>query len=332
MTTLNDVAKKSSVSASTVSHVINNTRFVSSETKQKVLWAIEELNYYRDARARSLATGKTNIIGLIVSDITNPFFPELISSVEKNATQFGYDVFLCNTNYDPERTSSLVRRLIEKKVDGAIIMTTEMEYRLIKNLTSKKIPVVLLDWGVTDLLVSNIKENFKKGIEEAIDHLVKLGHRNIAFISGPLNLKTATTRKDVFISLIKKYIGTIKEPVIIEGDFKINGGYLAAGKILNLRNRPTAIMASNDLMAIGAIKKIKELGLKIPDEISVIGLDDIFLASIIYPPLTTVNLPRFEIGDIAWKLLQDMMGSENKEGKEEIVNTNLIVRATTGRI
>ena len=330
MTTIKDVAEKAGVSTSTVSHVINNTRFVSEELKQSVLKAIKELSYYRDAQARGLATGKTHIIGLIVSDITNPFFPELIRGAETCATQQGYDVFLCNTGYDPERTSSLVRRLIEKKVDGAIIMTTEMEYALVVSLTTKKIPVVLLDWGITDILVSNIKENFHKGIEEAIDHLIKLDHRNIAFISGPLNLKTAKTRRDVFLSIIKEYAVIMKEPIIIQGDWKISGGELAAERILNTPNHPTAILASNDLMAIGAMRKIKEVGLQIPKDISIIGLDDIFMSSLVDPPLTTINLPRYEIGKIAWNLLNYSMQNKDEMGKEEIVNTSLIVRNSTG--
>jgi LacI family transcriptional regulator len=329
--TIKDVATRAGVSTSTVSHVLNNTRFVSDETRAKVLAAIQELNYYQNAQAKGLVTGKSRIIGLIVPDITNPFFPELVRGAERNATQQGYDVFLCNTDYDPERTSSLVRRLIEQKVDGAIIMTTEMEYSLVTSLTAKSIPVVLLDWGITDLLVSNIKENFESGIEEASSHLVELGHRNIAFISGPLKLRTAKTRKEAFVSSIKKYVGSVSEPLIIEGDFKIEGGELAMSKILALPDRPTAVLASNDLMAVGAMRKIKEKGLRIPQDISVIGLDDIFMASTVDPPLTTINLPRYEIGETAWRLLLYSIQHKEEMGREETVDTRLVVRGTTGR-
>ncbi|MCL5986193.1 MAG: LacI family transcriptional regulator [Actinobacteria bacterium] len=331
MTTIKDVADRAGVSTSTVSHVINNTRFVSEETKQKVLSAIEELSYYQNAQAKSLATGKSHIIGLIVSDITNPFFPELIRGAERNATQQGYDVFLGNTDYDPERTTTLVRRLIEHKADGVIIITSEIEYKLISNLTSKRIPVVLLDWGITDHLVSNIKLNFNKGIEEAINHLVNLGHRNIAFISGSPKLKSVRARKDAFISSFKKYIGTVDEPIIIEGDVRVSGGEIASSKILDLPNRPTAILAINDLTAIGAIKSIKERGLQIPDDISVIGFDDILMASSIVPPLTTINLPRYKIGEIAWSMLHYSMEHKEEMGKEETVDTALVVRGTTGK-
>ncbi|MHB8277894.1 MAG: LacI family DNA-binding transcriptional regulator [Candidatus Humimicrobiaceae bacterium] len=332
MTTIKDVANRADVSISTVSHVVNNTRFVSEETKQKVLNAIEELSYYQNAQAKSLVTGKSHIIGLIVSDISNPFFPELIRGAERNATLQGYDIFLGNTDYDPERTTTFVRRFIEHKVDGVIIMTSEIEYKLISNLTSKRIPVVLLDWGITDNLVSNIKLNFNKGIEEAINHLVNLGHRNIAFISGSPKLKSVRTRKDAFISSFKKYIGTVDEPIIVEGDVRVSGGEIASSKILDLPNRPTAILALNDLMAIGAIKKIKESGLQIPDDISVIGFDDILMASNIVPPLTTINLPRREIGEIAWNLLHYSIQHKEEIGKEEMVDTSLVIRGTTGKV
>jgi len=329
VTTIKDVASKAGVSASTVSHVINNTRYVSEETSSKVLEAIRDLNYYQNTQAKSLITGKSNIIGLVVSDITNPFFPELVGGVEKGAMQQGFDVFLFNTDYDSERTAIITRRLIEQKVDGVIIMTTEIEYGLVNILTSNAIPLVLLDWGITDNLVCNIKENFMTGIDEAINHLVELGHREIAFISGPLKLKTAITRKEAFLASICKYQGIVTNPIIIEGDFKIEGGELAATRILSSGKFPTAILASNDLMAIGAIKGIRKRGLRIPQDISIIGLDDIFIASNMEPPLTTINLPRYQIGEMAWRLLHGLISNETEMRKEEVVDTRLVVRGTT---
>jgi len=329
--TIKDVASKAGVSASTVSHVINNTRYVREETTAKVVEAIQELNYYQNSQAKSLVTGKSHIIGLIVSDITNPFFPELVSGVEKNAIRQGFDVFLFNTDYDSERAAIITRRLIEQKVDGVIIMTTEIEFGLVNNLTSSAIPLVLLDWGITDSLVSNIKENFTIGIDEAISHLVELGHKEIAFISGPLNLKTAITRKEAFLTSLSKYQGIMAEPIIIEGDFKIEGGELAVTQILSSRKIPTAILAANDLMAIGAIKGIKNQGLRVPHDISVIGLDDIYIASKMDPPLTTINLPRYKIGEIAWSLLHSLILNKNGPGREEAIDTRLVVRGTTAR-
>jgi len=327
--TIKDVALKAGVSISTVSHVINNTRYVKADTSVKVLNAIKELNYFQNTQARSLVTGKSKIIGLVVSDITNPFFPELIQGVEKSAIQDGFDIFLFNTNYDSERTAIITRRLIEQKVDGVIIMTTEIEYNLVELLTSNGIPVVLLDWGITDQLVSNIKEDFTVGIEEAIKHLVELGHKEIAFISGPLKLKTAITRKDAFIEAMYKYRDVINELLIYEGDFKIEGGEAAVDEMMRNSKLPTAILASNDLMAIGAIKAIKKRGYKVPQDISVIGLDDIFIASNLEPSLTTVNLPRYKIGKTSWKLIRDHVVNNIKDGKEVVIETKLIIRETT---
>lgn len=329
MITIKDVALKAGVSISTVSHVINNTRYVKADTSVKVLNAIKELNYFQNTQARSLVTGKSKIIGLVVSDITNPFFPELIQGVEKSAIQDGFDIFLFNTNYDSERTAIITRRLIEQKVDGVIIMTTEIEYNLVELLTSNGIPVVLLDWGITDQLVSNIKEDFTVGIEEAIKHLVELGHKEIAFISGPLKLKTAITRKDAFIEAMYKYRDVINELLIYEGDFKIEGGEAAVDEMMRNSKLPTAILASNDLMAIGAIKAIKKRGYKVPQDISVIGLDDIFIASNLEPSLTTVNLPRYKIGKTSWKLIRDHVVNNIKDGKEVVIETKLIIRETT---
>jgi len=327
--TIKDVASKAGVSASTVSHVINNTRYVSEETSAKVLETIKKLNYYQNSQAKGLVTGKSHIIGLVVSDITNPFFPELVRGVEKNAIQHGYEVFLFNTDYDSRRAAIITRKLIEQKVDGIIIMTTEIEIGLVNNLTSVAIPLVLLDWGITGNLVSNIKENFMVGIDEAINHLVELGHKEIAFISGPLNLKTAITRKEAFLTSLNKYQGILTDPVIIEGDFKIEGGELAVTQILSSRKLPTAIFAANDLMAIGAINRIKNRGLRVPHDISVIGLDDIFIASKIDPPLTTINLPRYEIGKMAWRLLHRLIQNKMGGGREEVVDTRLVVRGST---
>ena len=331
MVTLKDVAKIAGVSASTVSLVINKKRFVEEKTKIKILKALKELDYHPNILAKSLQTGRSYIIGLVVSDITNPFYPEVVRGVELRSVNKGYDTFLCNTDYNPKRTNAVVNRLIEKKVDGTIIMTLERDDNLLVKLTSNKIPVVLLDWDKTGPLISNIREDFATGLKGAIDHLVGLGHRDLAFISGPLRFKTSENRKNTFTSLIRDYSGKLNNPVIIEEDFKTSGGESAAEKILGLPHPPTAIIASNDLMAIGLIKKLKEKGYRVPDDFSVIGFNDIMLSSYIDPPLTTINVPRYRIGQIAWNLLYSMIRSKDKIGSEETADTILVVRGSTGK-
>lgn len=331
MVTITDVAKKAGVSATTVSHVVNKTRFVEKETKKRVLSAIKELDYHPNIIAKSLQTGKTFTIGLIVSDITNPYFPELVRGVELEAIRKGYDIFLCNTDYNLKRTSSLVNRLIEKKMDGAIIMTLETDSSLVSYLSSKKIPMVLLDWGIVDYFISNIKENYNKGIEEAIKYLIKMGHKNIAFISGPLRFKTLKNRKEAIISTMRKFNGNINESLIIEGDLKVSSGEDAADEILNLSDLPTAIISSNDLIAVGVIRKLKERGLKIPEDISVIGFNDIMLASFVEPQLSTIGVPRYMIGQVAWKMLDRLINNKDKMGEEQTIDTYFVVRGTTGK-
>ncbi len=331
MVTIKDVAERAGVSYTTVSHVINKTRFVEDVTKKRVLAAIKELDYHPNILARSFKTGKSYTIGLIVSDITNPFFPEIIRGVQTEAFNSNYDIFLSNTDYDPKKTSLLVNRLIEKKVDGAIIATLETDLNLASYLASNKIPVVLLDWGITDYLISNIRENYTNGMKQAIKHLLELGHKNIAFIAGPENFKTANNRKEVFISVANRYLDKISNQTIIEENLRISGGEAAADKILSLPKLPTAVITSSDLLAIGFIRRIKERGLIVPDDISVIGFNDIFLATFIEPPLSTIGVPRYQIGQLAWKLMNHFIKSKNKKGREEVVDTNFVVRKTTAK-
>src|ERR1700746_2995008 len=182
---IKDVATLAKVSTATVSHVINNTRFVSEETKRRVLGAIENVGYAPNIHARNLASGQTRTLGLIVSDITNPFFPDLVKSVQEKALELGFDVIVLNTNYDPERDARYVQRLLELRVRGVMILTTEMSLSVIERFSSREIPVVFLDSGKVSPHTSNIRIDYEKGVHEAVEHLLELGHRQIAFISGP---------------------------------------------------------------------------------------------------------------------------------------------------
>src|SRR5215213_2727988 len=189
MTSIKDVAREAGVSTATVSHVINNTRFVSDEVRARVQQAIEECRYYPNAHARSLASGRSQIIGLVISDITNPFFPELVKSIEAAAFEHRFDVVLSNTNYDSERTSHYVRRYIERKVTGVAVMTSELNQELVAELAECKVPAVFLDIGKTGLHMNNLHVDYEEGIKQAILHLAELGHRRIAYISGARKIR-----------------------------------------------------------------------------------------------------------------------------------------------
>ena len=329
--TINDVAKLAGVSNATVSHVINNTRFVSEETRQKVQAAIDTCGYRPNAHARSLASGRSRILGLIISDIANPFFPELVKSIEEKASAHGYGVILANTNYEPKRTVASVQQMLDERASGVAILTSEMDLSLSRQLADQEVAVVFLDVGEVGPHTSNIVVNYEKGIREGVEHLLGLGHRRIAYISGPSHLKSAVRRKTAFVKIMKKYQASLHTtPLIFEGDFKTAGGQRAAAEILRLELMPTAILSGNDLMAIGALRELKTAGLRVPQDMSVIGFDDISFAALAEPPLTTILIPRSEIGENAVEALIHTIQAADNLGREFKVSAQLVVRESTG--
>jgi LacI family transcriptional regulator len=324
---MNDVARLAGVSATTVSHVLNKTRRVAPDTRRRVLEAIAKLNYYKDAHARRLARGRSDSLGLIVSDIANPFFPELIKAFEDAALEKGFDILLCNTNYQPERTHAAVRKMIENKVPGVAVMTSELGATLAKDLASNDVAVVFLDLGTTRKNVSNVRADYSKGVHQAIDHLRGLGHKEIAFIAGPQSLRSAVTRRTAFVDALNHW--GLPSDQTVEGDHKVDGGMRAAQAILSKPNLPTAILCSNDLTAIGAMKALGQAGIRVPEDVSVIGFDDIDFARHAHPPLTTVNLSRVRLGKLAFEALYKMLRSGRRKGCEYVVETQLVVREST---
>ena len=328
MSSIKDIASEAGVSTATVSHVINKTRFVSEAVRARVLKAIELHDYYPNAHARSLASGSSRILGLVISDIANPFFPELVKSIEAAAFEHGYDVVLSNTNYDAGRAAHYVRRFIERKVAGVALMTSEMDKSLIDELARREVSVVFLDSGETGLHMSNLRVGYAEGIKQAILHLVELGHRNVAFISGLSHLRSAKRRLEAFRQTMREVLPDAKEQ-IYQGDFKTEGGRRAAIEILAAAALPTAVVAANDLMAFGAISEFRRAGLNVPLDVSVVGFDDIAFSSLIEPALTTVNLPLGELGRMAVEALLTTLSSPTQHGIELLIPTQLVVRAST---
>lgn len=326
---IRDIAKLAGVSTATVSHVINSTRFVSDEVKRKVQEVIESNGYTPNAHARNLATQRNHTFGLILSDLSNPFFPELVKSIQECAQVKGYEIALANTNYDATRTVASVQRMLEQRVSGVAIMTSEMDAALAQRLAAREIAVVFLDVGEVGPYVSNIVVNYEKGIRAGVEHLLALGHRHIAYISGPQRLKSAQRRQLAFTKTVKKYESA---PFIYEGDFKATGGQQAVAAMLEQPQRPTAIVAANDLMAMGAIRELRKAGLRVPEDVSVVGFDNILFAELADPPLTTVALPREEIGQAAVEALLHTVTNESKQGREYKITPRLIVRESTGPV
>jgi DNA-binding LacI/PurR family transcriptional regulator len=327
------VARRANVSTATVSRVINRPELVRASTAAAVLDVIRELNFYPNRNARALGTGRSSMFGLIISDITNPFFPELVKAFETIAVEHGQEVLVANTDYNPVRMEHCLSRMLERKVDGVAIMTSEMDEALIGPFGRRGIPLVFLDGGTPAPGVNTISVDYKTGVGQAMTHLRALGHRRIGFISGPLRLISARRRLDAFVKGMDAHKPRMKETWIEEGDHRIEGGKIAMRRMLTSKVMPTAVMASNDLTAIGAIDEIHEQGLRVPEDISVIGFDDIHMSAFTYPALTTISLPRAQIAQIAFQALfesYDGQQVEPRAGRNRVIEPALVVRKSTG--
>jgi DNA-binding LacI/PurR family transcriptional regulator len=326
---IKDIAREAGVSTATVSHVINGTKYVADTTRKRVETAIAKFNYHPNAHAQMLALGRSKMIGLLVSDIANPFFPEIIKSIEAAVFASGYHLILLNTNYEADRAVEYVRRLIQMKVAGIILMIAEFDDTLIAEVKRKKTSIVFHDLGIVGEKMSNIILDYAVGIEEAVQHLVSLGHRNIVHIAGSHEIHSARVRRQAFIDAMKRNLPKEPKPKIYEGDFRFEGGRRAASQVLADKDLPTAVVVANDLMALGAIQEFKAAGLHIPKDISVIGFDDISFATLSEPALTTVCSPRVEIGRRAFEALMLTVDKPHKLGVEIRIPTYLIKREST---
>lgn len=325
---IRDVAKKANVSVATVSHVLNKTRYVAPKTQDRVSQAIRELGYYKNLHAQRLARGRSDCFGLIISDIENPFFPGLIRSFETNTLEKGYEVLLWATNYDPERTQVAVRKMIENMVRGVAVMTSQPESDIAEELVKNGIPVVFLERGRVGRSISNIRINHMPAVVDAVNHLYDWGHRDVAIIAGPPNHFSANRYRDAFIEGLKSKGLKVKH--VLEGNNGVDGGYGAVQAMLHASLLPTALICSNDLTALGALTALREAGLQIPEDISVIGADDIPFARLASPQLTTLRLSREELGRLAFESLERMLRSKQRRGVEYVLETQFIARQSTG--
>ncbi len=326
------VARRARVSTATVSRVINGTAFVAPETAERVRAAIEALNFYPDVNARTLGSGRSGMYGLIISDITNPYFPELVKAFEDIAVEHNQEVLIANTNYDPKRMETCVARMLQRKVDGVAIMTSEMGDHLVRSLSRRQIPMVFMDTPVEGPGTSVVRVDYQAGVQAAMEHLFNLGHKDIAFISGPLSLASAEVRAHAFRDALEQH-GIAGPPAWVqEGDHRVEGGHHAMQRILRSGKAiPTAVLTSNDLTAIGAMGAIHEAGLRIPEDISVVGFDGIELSAYTQPALTTLVVSRVELASEAFRsLLRSKPEAAKKEtAKEHVIVPRLLVRHST---
>ena len=328
---IGDIARRANVSTATVSRTLNQSGAVRPETARKVWRAAAALNYYPNSHARTLVSGRSRLLGLIVSDITNPFFPELVHSFETLATQHQYDVILTSTSYQTARMTGCVRRMLERKVDGLAIMTSEMDLALIKELTRRGVPLVFMDVGRVGPRMSHVLIDYAHGIRQAVDHVAALGHKRIGFITGPLDLHSARTRRQAFVDGLRSN-GIRPDPRLIrEGTHTADGGQQAMNGLLRGGRPPTAVVCSNDWTAIGALHAVDAAGLRVPADVSLVGFDDIPLASYTSPPLTSVRMSAGDVGSTAFDALFRLIGGDRLEGDIYQVPTTLVVRNSTAK-
>jgi LacI family transcriptional regulator len=326
--TIRDVAKEAGVSTATVSNVLNKTGKVGRGTHRLVLSAVKRLGYVPDVHARHLASRDRRTLGIIVSDIENPFFPEVIKSFEIRARELGYDAILSDTNYDPRRTREAAERMMEHKVRGVAIMTSEISMRLVHELARRKIAVTFLDLAPVRGYMSNLRIDYASGVEKIVGHLHEQGHRRIAFVAGRPGLKSNVVRLEAYEKCMRD-LGLTPGP-ILPGDLRFEGGLAAGLAIARLAPRPTAAIAINDLTAVGVIKGLIKSGCRVPRDISVTGFDNTRLAQYSNPSITTVDIHRETLGHIAADALHELSGSTNPEGKEYQVGAELILGESSG--
>lgn len=326
--TIHDVADAAGVSTATVSNVLNKTGKVGRKTRQLVLSTVKRLGYIPNVHARHLASRDSRTLGIIVSDIENPFFPEVIKSFEDRARQLGYDAILSDTSYDPRRTQQAAERMIRHNVRGVAVMTSEISLRLIHELARRKIAVTFLDLAPARGYISNLRIDYVSGVEQIVQYLHKQGHRRIAFVAGKPKLKSNVARLQAYEKCMVK-LGLSPGPVL-PGDLRFEGGLAAGIAIGKLSPRPTAVMAINDLTAVGVIKGLMKSGCRIPQDISVTGFDDTRLAEYSNPSITTVDVHRDKLGQIAADALHELSTSDNPHGKDYQISAELIVGDSSG--
>lgn len=329
--TLVDVAREAGVSLATASHVINGTRFVSDETKQRVLRAVESLNYEINSVARSLKRNRSQVIGLLISDISNPYFTSLVRAVEDVAHGAGYSVMLCNTDEDPAKELRYLHVLRQKRVDGVLIAPTGSRHRYLEHLIESGFPVVCFDRVLPDLRCDAVTLDNVGGAHQAVCHLIRLGHRRIGIIAGLARVGTTAERLTGYRRALAEY-GIQEEPELVRGaDGRLDGGRQQAETLLDLANPPSAIFATNNLMTLGALVALQLRGIRVPDDVSLVGFDDFEWTVVLQPRLTTVAQPTYDIGKIAARMLIERVEHRTSDGPRRVIlPPHLIVRQSCG--
>jgi DNA-binding LacI/PurR family transcriptional regulator len=328
---LREIANRAKVSIATVSRTINRVPTVRPANARRVRRVIDEVGYYPNTHARALVSGRSRIFGLIVSEITNPFFPEIVQTFEDLGVEHKYEILLSSITRSPGRLDMAARRMIELRVDGVAILTFGREDGLVDVFRQHKIPAVVIDIESSGPLIKTIHIDYRHGIRQAVQHLAALGHRRIAFISGPADLKAAVERKVAFQECMTEIELKASPEFLIEGDHTMEAGMMAMSALAAAPVRPSAVICSNDLTAIGVRRKAFELALDIPGDLSLVGFGDTHFAQFTTPPLTTVRVSHLEIARLAFRALLHSVEIPRNRTSPEVytIHTDLVIRGST---
>jgi DNA-binding LacI/PurR family transcriptional regulator len=329
--TVAKIARLARVSTATVSRAINRVPTVDPVLARRVWRVIEQVGYYPNTQARALVSGRSRIIGLIVSEISNPFFPEIVQTFTQLGVKHKYEILLTSIDEDSNQIETAGRTMIERRVDGVAILTFGPGNSLIEVFSKRNLPLFVIDTDSPGQLLKTARVDYEHGIRQAVQHLAALGHVRIAFVSGPAHLKTAAMRKAAFERCMNE-IGLETYPeLVVQGDHTMEAGMKAMTALATLPNRPSAVVCSNDLTAIGVMRQAFEQSLHVPRDLSVVGFDDIRLAQFLIPPLTTVQMSQTEIAETAFMALLECVEPERSRPSRDmgVIKTNLVLRCST---
>lgn len=325
MATMKDIARLAQVSTSTVSHVINGSRFVSDEIREKVMRIVAELNYTPSAVARSLKVRETKTIGLLVTATNNPFFAEVMAGVEQYCQQHQYNLIIAATGGDAKRLQQNLQTLMHKQVDGLLLMCGDSRFQADIELAIS-LPLVVMDWWFTELNADKILENSALGGYLATKALIDAGHRKIGIITGNLKKSVAQNRLQGYKNALSEAKIALNPHWIVESHFDFEGGALGIQSLLTQSSRPTAVFCCSDTIAVGAYQAIQQQGLRIPQDLSIMGYDDIELARYLSPPLSTICQPKAELGKLAVEALLQRIKNPNENYLTLVLEPTCVLR------
>lgn len=327
---MRDIAKIAGVSSATVSRVINGLNTVRPETAERVRRVIDELKFVPNGSATTLKYGRSHTYGLIIPDITNPFFPEFIQAFESILADTNYNMLVATTEWRSLRMQRTIHRMLVSKVEGIVLLASEIETGPIEAVINSRVPLVTMDRRLVGPGLSDVCIDSTSGMSEAVEHLVKLGHRKIGYIGGSDGPTISDHRLHSFL-LAMGGAGLPSDPQFLRvGNYRISGGESAMAELLSLTNRPTAIIAANDLTAIGALRVIRDRGYSVPEDFSIVGFDDIEFSNAVCPALTTLRLPRREVAKACVHALEELGDSPHRKGTQYKIETSLVRRDSTG--